>query len=314
MTVARFVTRLGIPRATWYYWRSASIEGRVVGRWPAPVVEAIADAVAEHKSTEHGAAWGHRKIWGMLRRDGYQISQSSVKRSLERQGLLLPVRYQRERRALGQARKALFTNPPIRRNRVWQTDFSELETAAGGDWQLSGIVDYVAKICLACPATPTQTAIDAVNALEAAIAQAEALLGVTMLEDCTDPESGEIRPLTIVTDNGPAYKSDRYARFIGSKTWLRHVRTRYRSPQSNGVIERFNESIKYEHLFRQEIPNGFELNIEIEKYRRIYNEIRPHESLDFLTPLEVYLAPPPPEPTEDDEQHTGSDSETQDRP
>lgn len=202
---------------------------------------------------------------------------------------------------MGQARKALFTNPPVRRNRVWQTDFSELETSGGGDWQLSGVVDYVAKMCLACPATPTQTAMDAVNALEAAIAEAETLLGVSMLEDCTDPDTGEIRPLTIVSDNGPAYKADRFARFVMSRPWLRHVRTRYRSPQSNGVIERFYESIKYEHLFRQDIPNGYQLNIEAEKYRRIYNEIRPHESLEFMTPLEIYLAPPPPDPTDEDQ-------------
>jgi putative transposase len=297
MTVARFVARLDIPRATWYYWRTAAGTGRQVTRWPTPVIDGIAEAVAEKKSTEHGSAWGHRKIWGMLRADGYHVSQSSVKRALAAQGLLLPVRYQAERRALGQARRALFTAPPTRRNRVWQTDFSEYETAGGGNWQLSGVVDYVAKICLTCPATPTQTARDAVTAIEAAIAQAEAFLGVSMLQECTDPDTGEIQPLTVVSDNGPAYKSDRFAKFVRAHApWLRHVRTRYRSPQSNGVIERFNESIKYEHLFRYEIPNGYELNIETEHYRHIYNNIRPHEHLDFLTPTQVYLADPPPTP------------------
>jgi transposase InsO family protein len=292
MSVARFVKRLGIPRATWYYWRAAAEQGRSVSRWPAPVVDEIAEAVARHKATEHGSAWGHRKIWDMLCRDGYRVSEASVKRALGRQGLLLPVRYQAERRALGQARKALFTEPPTRRNRVWQTDFSEFETSGGGDWQLSGVVDYVAKVCLACPATPTQTAKDAVAALKAAIAEAEELIAMSLAEDCVDPETGEICPLTIVTDNGPAYKSDDFARFIGARPWLRHVRTRYRSPQNNGVVERFNESAKYEHLFRRDIPNGIVLNDELEAYRQIYNRIRPHESLGQLTPMEIYLADP----------------------
>jgi putative transposase len=155
----------------------------------------------------------------------------------------------------------------------------------------------VAKVCLACPATVTQTARDAINALEAAIAEAETLLGMSMLDDCADPETGEIQPLTIVSDNGPAYKADLFAKFVmAHRPWLRHVRTRYRSPQSNGVIERFNESVKYEHLFRREIPNGYELNVETERYRHVYNEIRPHESLEFMTPLAVYLADPPGHP------------------
>lgn len=292
MPVSRFVKRVGIPRATWYYWRRAALEGREVHRWPAPVVDAISEPAAAHKSTEHGSAWGHRKIWGMLRRDGYTVSQSSVKRALKAQGLLLPVRYQAERRALGQARKALFTAPVTRRNRVWQTDFSEFETTSGGNWQLSGVVDYVAKVCLACPANATQTAKDAIVALSAAIAQAEALLGTTLEAECVDAETGEIQPLTIVSDNGPAYKSDAFALFVARRPWLRHVRTRYRSPQSNGVIERFYGSIKYEHLFRHEIQSGFELNVECDKYRQIYNEVRPHEHLGFLTPLEVYLSDP----------------------
>ncbi len=292
MSVRRFVERFGIPRATWYYWRAAALEGRAVRRWPAPVLEAIAEPAAEHKASPHGSAWGHRKIWAMLRRDGYEVSQASVKRALKAQDLLLPARYQAERRALGRARKELFTTPVTRRNRVWQTDFSEFETTAGGNWQLSGVVDYVAKVCLACPANATQTANDAVVALEEAVARAEALLGMALEEDCVDPETGEIQPLTIVSDNGPAYKSDAFARFIRRHPYLRHDRTRYRSPQSNGVIERFYGSIKYEHLYRLEIRSGVEINEECAKFAALYNEVRPHEHLGFLTPLEVYLADP----------------------
>ena len=115
---------------------------------------------------------------------------------------------------------------------------------------------------------------------------------MTLAEDCLNRETGEITPLVIVTDNGPAYKSDAFARFIAARPFLAHVRTRYRSPQTNGVIERFNESVKYEHLYRQEIANGIELNAELEKYRRLYNEIRPHEALGQVTPIEIYLADP----------------------
>jgi putative transposase len=296
--VARFAKRLGIPRATWYYWRRMSLQGRPVARWPAPVVDAISEAAAEKKGTEHGSAWGHRKIYGMLRADGYVVSEASVKRALAKQGLLLPVRYQTERRQMAKARRAVFVAPPTRRNRVWQTDFSEFETAGSGKWELSGVVDYVAKVCLACPVNPTETAKDAIAAILAAIAEAEALIGTSLAEDCVNAETGELEPLVIVSDNGPAYKSDAFARFIGSRPWLAHVRTRYRSPQTNGVIERFYGSVKYEHLYRQEVPSGVALAAECEKYRHIYNEIRPHEHLGFVTPMQVYLADPTkPRPT-----------------
>ncbi|TMB89881.1 MAG: transposase family protein [Chloroflexi bacterium] len=54
--------------------------------------------------------------------------------------------------------------------------------------------------------------------------------------------------MVIVSDNGPAYKSDLFTRSIASRPFLAHVRNRYRSPQTNGVVERFFGSLKYDHL------------------------------------------------------------------
>ena len=138
----------------------------------------------------------------------------------------------------------------------------------------------------------TTGARDAIAAVKAAIREAERLMGHSLLEDCIDPLTGEITPLTIVTDNGPAYKSTDFALFIAGRPELAQVRTRHHSPETNGVVERFNGSIKYEHLFRLEIPDAITLADEAEAFRRLYNEVRPHESLDFATPLSAYLAEP----------------------
>lgn len=292
MTVVRFCERFAIPRATWYYWRANHLAATPGRRWPTPALDAIEELAASKKDDERFSAWGHRKIWALLRADGVTRSQSSVKRALKRRDLLLPARYTAERRAMARARKGTFKRPTPRRNRVWQTDFSAFETTASGEWMLTGAVDYWAKVCLTCSANGTQTARDAVATMESAMAEAESLLGHSLAEDCTDPDTGEIFPLTIVSDNGPAYKSDRFARFILAHPFLAHVRTRYRSPQNNGVIERFYGSLKYEDLYRKEIANGIELNDVCEEYRRFYNDTRFHEALGFLTPAEVYLAPP----------------------
>jgi transposase InsO family protein len=204
----------------------------------------------------------------------------------------MPVRYQAERRQLAVARRALFVAAPVRRNRVWQTDFTEYETSRGGTWRLAPVVDYATKLCLAAPVSGTSAARDAIAALRAAFEAAERLLGHTIAEDCVDPETGELAPLTIVTDNGPAYKSTDFLAFIRARPWLAHVRTRHHAPETNGVVERFNGSLKYEHLYRLEIPDALALAEEAAAFQRLYNEIRPHETLDFDTPLSRYLAPP----------------------
>jgi putative transposase len=290
MTVERFCWRLGIPRSTYYYWRTAHLSGREVGRWPAPVVDEIALPAAEqaHKYS----AWGHRKIWAMLRADGVTVSQSSIYRALKRQDLLQPARYHAERRELAAARKKAFVNAPARRNRVWQTDFTRMEITSGSVWWIAPVTDYYAKVCFSATVSTRIAARDAITALETAIGSAEAMMGKSLLEDCTDPVTGEIYPVIVVTDNGPCYKSAKFMTFIASRPELRHVRTRHYAPETNGVVERFNQSLKYEHLYRNEITNGQHLVDEIAAYCDIYNRVRPHESLSLTPPIHTYLAEP----------------------
>jgi transposase InsO family protein len=55
-------------------------------------------------------------------------------------------------------------------------------------------------------------------------------------------------------------------------------------PQTNGVIERFFGTLKYEHLYRAPIDDGGALAMETARFRDIYNRIRPHQALDDRTP------------------------------
>ena len=103
---------------------------------------------------------------------------------------------------------------------MWQVDFSAFETTSEGTWQLCGVVDYAAKVALACPVTVTQTAGDLIAALQGAINAAETLLGRTLVVDCADPATGETTPLVVVTDNGPAMKSTALARWFAARTHL----------------------------------------------------------------------------------------------
>ncbi len=95
---------------------------------------------------------------------------------------------------------------------------------------------------------------------------------------------------------GPAFRSIEFGGFIRARPFLRHVRTRHHAPETNGVVERFFGTLKYEHLYPHEIRDVVELAAEIDAFRAVYNGIRPHESLDFATPLSLHLADPPATP------------------
>ena len=101
--------------------------------------------------------------------------------------------------------------------------------------------------------------------------------------------TGEIRPIALVTDNGPCFKSVRFAAYIEKRPELIHIRTRRKSPGQNGVRERAFGSLKYEHLYRLEIDDGHTLGVEVESYRQLFNHIRPHEAIDMRRPLHVHL-------------------------
>ena len=55
---------------------------------------------------------------------------------------------------------------------------------------------------------------------------------------------------------GPAYRSAAFARFIASRRELEHIRTRHKSPRTNGVRERGFGTLKYEQLYCHDISDG----------------------------------------------------------
>lgn len=293
LSISRMCALAGIHRSTYHRWAASERDGQPArGPWPRPVRSQIDEPARELALA--WPAWGHRKIWALLEADGHHVSPATVGRALRDHAFLLqPAGRMRERRQLARARRSAFVDPPARPNRVWQTDFSELETSGAGVWQLGGLVDYTCKVALACPVSVTKTWRDAVMVLEDARDRASQLIGRALIEDCTDPETGELTPVIVVTDNGSCYRAAGFAAQISQRPELCHVRTCHRAPETNGVIERFFRSAKYEHLYRHEIDDGQALADQIARYVTVYNDIRPHEAIDFKRPIDRSLRPPP---------------------
>jgi transposase InsO family protein len=236
----------------------------------------------------------------MMRADGHVVSTSTVLRPLRRSGLLLPSGFRAGRRSWSRLRKRVFHDPPTERNRVWQMDFSEFETARGGIWRICAVIDYATNYCLAATVTPTSRGQDALACLRRAVVEAERVLALDDLRadrgemdvvDAGDLVTGQApAPIAVVTDNGPCFRGTVFAgAFASDDPVLRHVRTRVRSPQTYGVVERFFGTVKYEHLYRAIIGDGNALAVEINCFRQTYNALRPHQALDDRTPRQTYL-------------------------
>ena len=251
MTVTGFCERLGIPRSSWYRWRAVGTDTK--GPWPTPaqdVVETDAKTLAGDWD-----GWSHRKL-AELRRVGIddvaagEVSDSTMFRVLDRNGLCLPANYTSEVRHLAGIGKETFIDPPKRRNRLWRADFSEYETSAAGVWNLGGVVDYWAEVNPACEVSIRKTTKDAIVFFEAALDEVEELLGVSWMKDLTDPDTGQIGTLRIVTDNGSCFKSGASAAWVASKRHIVHIRTH----KEGAVDQRDDRTVLRIHQIRTSLP------------------------------------------------------------
>lgn len=110
MSTARFCQLIDMPERTWRRWQAKARAGtgagagaRPKGPWPTPARDKARDLILKH-GTKH-SAWGHRKIWAMVRHEGHVVSEATVLRTLRDEGLILPAHYQRERRKAGRAQE-----------------------------------------------------------------------------------------------------------------------------------------------------------------------------------------------------------------
>jgi transposase InsO family protein len=87
----------------------------------------------------------------------------------------------------------------------------------------------------------------------------------------------------VLTDNGPGYKSRRFAGVC--RTWqLRHRFTRPYRPQTNGKAERFIQTLLREWAYRWPFSSSARRTATLAPYLRFYNHRRPHASLGRRSP------------------------------
>ena len=66
------------------------------------------------------------------------------------------------------------------------------------------------------------------------------------------------------------------------------------SPWENGYVESFNGKLRDECLNRERFDTLLEAQILVERWRREYNQVRPHSALGYRPPALESLEIPPP--------------------
>jgi len=127
-----------------------------------------------------------------------------------------------------------------------------------------------------------------------------ALVAADALNDQVLPffEQHDIPLLRVLTDRGTEYCGARehheYQLYLAVEN-IDHSRTKARSPQSNGICERFHKTMLqefYQVAFRKKIYNTLdELQADLDKWVAEYNEQRPHSGKYCFgkTPMQTFL-------------------------
>ncbi len=94
-------------------------------------------------------------------------------------------------------------------------------------------------------------------------------------------------PPQLLFDNGPGFISDAFAQLL-AEHGIQHLRGGPEHPQTQGKIERWHQTMKNRILLENYYLPGA-VQVEIEVFVERYNHRRHHESLNNLTPADVYF-------------------------
>jgi transposase InsO family protein len=126
-----------------------------------------------------------------------------------------------------------------------------------------------------------------------------ALVAADMLNDRVLPfyEENDVALLRVLTDRGTEYcgnrESHEYQLYLAVEN-IDHSRTRAKSPQTNGICERFHRTVQeefYSVAFRKKLYSSLdELQLDLDEWMREYNEQRAHSGKYCFgkTPLETF--------------------------
>ena len=217
---------------------------------------------------------GHRKVWARLRiQRTLRVSRARVLRLMRENALLSP-----HRRPQGAPNRHDGTITTDRPNDMWGTDGIRIETADEGWVWVFSAVDHFDACCVGIHAVKTGNRFAALQP----IAQ-----GLQTEFSATGADAG--RGLTLRMDHGTQYTADDFLnqiRFWGIAPSFAFVA----EPQTNGVAERFNRTLKEQVIHGRIFRNLEEVRKAVTEFKDRYNRHWRLEKLGFMSPLEARQA------------------------
>ena len=95
------------------------------------------------------------------------------------------------------------------------------------------------------------------------------------------------KPSGIITDNGAEFTSTHFKIWCKRRCITHHL-TNKGSPAENCFVESFNSCVRREVLDPNDFQTINKLRVKVEKWRKYYNEVRPHGSLSYQSPETYY--------------------------
>ena len=286
LPVRRTLAQLGIPPATFYRWYDRHSSGgpeALNDRSPRPdrVWNRIPDTVRENLiqlALGEPALSPRELAVRFTDTKSYFVSEASIYRLLKARGLIASPAFIVIKAA--DAFKDKTTAP----NQLWQTDFTYLKVIGWGWFYLSTVLDDFSRYIVAWKLCTTMKAEDVTATLDLAL-QAIGL----------DQAAPADRP-RLLSDNGSSYIAGDLAKWLGARN-IKHVRGAPYHPMTQGKIERWHQTLKNRIRLENYFLTG-DLEAQIKAFVADYNHSRYHESIDNLTPANVYFGRGPIIPAE----------------
>lgn len=222
----------------------------------APALQAMRDLAGQYPR------YGYRRIRIFLHRAGHVMGIDRTHRLWRQAGLQVPRRRPRRRVATSRPRPL----PAAGAHHVWAYDFVFDTCANGQTLKCLTIIDEFTRECLA---------IDVAGGIRSG----------RVIEVLAQLVSVHGAPRHLRSDNGPEFVAGAILRWLQAAQ-IETALIDPGKPWQNGADESFNGKLRDEYLSLQWFRNRVEAKVGIEQWRRHYNEVRPHSSLGYLTPMQ----------------------------
>ena len=252
------------PRSSFYAWRRDNNNGSAEPATPAQKrgpKTGLSDAdllgkIQADLARSPFQGEGHRKVWARLRViDEVRVSRKRVLRIMREDQLLSPYRC---RKATGEAHTGtIITQAP---NVMWGTDGTRILTVEDGYVWLFSAVEHWSAECVGWHVVKRGTRYAALEPIAMGLHE---IYGGT--------QAGVARGLSLRMDHGTQYLSDHFlkqTRYWGINPSFAFVS----EPETNGVAERFNRTLKEQAIYGRVFRNIQEVRLAVAEFIKKYNQ------------------------------------------